>query len=338
MKKFIFIRVAAFIMVLTFVSAQSAYGPSVHARMQKMEDEHLAEINATALNIDLNLTVRSVAGGGTVTGMSFAQPRTTNPDSINIGYLALGGSGGVGSTKIDTTLSFDLGPHPDSGLVWIMGTNVTFPAAGNTLGLLAQNIFVQNEGGARRYLGNLTVGGISFGQNVVTGAAHNLTPTFSQGLHTPWFIISGHGSAVNDDGLTFFGEFAGYVNNIRLQYRGSAATESMQVSGLYIYGMMNQTIGSENANKIGSMAVGGSFPLYPNAYSYDASGNTPLLYGSIDLGTGSGNNTVLRMNLPMKGSIRVRDFSLNGTSFGALAIDDVVFYKNQVILRFDRFL
>jgi hypothetical protein len=335
MKKNNFIRVAAFITAFTFISAQSAYGPSVYA-LQKMDDEQLADVEAAALNMDMNLTVRAVAGGGAITAMSLNHP--TNGDSLNIGYIALGGSAGVGSSRINTTMSWDIGPSASTGQVWLLGTNITFPAAGNTLGLLAQNIFVRDNNGTAQYLGNVTLSGIVFGKSVYPAGGPNLTPNFgvSPQITTPWVIISNHGGT--DPGFRFFGEIAAYIDNVRLQYRGSADAQSVRVSGIYLYGMMNQTItnavaggATDTLNKTGAVRIGGTMPLYPNAYSPAASG-TIETYATIDAGN-SGGNTVLGMNLPMLGSIRVKNFSINSTSFGPFALEDVVLYRNAVTIR-----
>lgn len=340
MKKNNFIRVAAFITAFTFISAQSAYGPSVYA-LQKMDDEQLADVEAAALNIDMNLTVRAVAGGGAVTAMSLNHP--TNGDSLNIGYLALGGSAGVGSSHINATMSWDIGPHATTGQVWLLGTNITFPAAGNTLGLLAQNIFVRDNNGTARYIGNLTLSGVSFGQSVYPAGGPNLVPSFSVSpgiITTPWVIISNHGGT--DDGFQFFGEIAAYIDNVRLQYRGSADAQSVRASGIYLYGMMNESISTArtapgpnaNTNKVGAVRIGGSFPLYGTATSYAPTGNTTTLYATLDAGSGGG-TTLLRMNMPMMGSIRVRDFYINSTSLGPIALEDVVLYRNMVTLKND---
>ena len=41
MKKYNFVKVITFISILILFSAQSVYDPSVHARMNKIEDESL---------------------------------------------------------------------------------------------------------------------------------------------------------------------------------------------------------------------------------------------------------------------------------------------------------
>lgn len=341
MKKIHFIRVAAFITAFTFISAQSAYGPSVYA-LQKMDDEQLADVEAAALNIDMNLTVRAVASSGAI----LQYPNATRPDYLDIGYLALGGSAGVGSSRINATMSWDIGPHAVTNQVWLLGTNITFPAAGNTLGLAANDISFRGRNPANtatitRTLGNVTLSDVSFGQSVYPGGVGpNLTPSFSVApgiITTPWVIISNHGGT--DDGFRFFGEIAAYIGNARLQYRGSADAQSVRASGLYLYGMMNQTItnavaggNTDTVNKTGAVKIGGAYPLYPDITSLTPSGNTSTLYGSIDAGSGGG-TTLLRMNLPMMGSVRLRNFSINSTSFGPFALEDVVLYRNVVIIK-----
>lgn len=335
MKKRGFVRTLTFISVFMLFFAQSAYDPAVHARMQKMEDEHLASVDAAALNLDLRLTARAVAGDGYSPGLTLSEAGGAG-DSINIGYMVLGnGLTNAGTFSTNTTMSWDIGALTSTGQRWLMGTNVTFPSSAG-MGLIANDIYYRDGGGTARYIGNAIISGLYFGR-AMTSVSPNLSPSFTSGLTAPWVIISNHGGSDGSDaGFALYSEVAGYVDRVRIQYRGSADAQAVTATGLYIYGLMNQTAGGDPgtwSTRTGSQKIGGSFPYYNATGDLTADGATGTYYASIDVGSTTANTAFLRLSLPMSGSIRLRNFNFNGNNWGPFAIDDASFYINTATLR-----
>jgi hypothetical protein len=349
MKKVSFIRVAAFMTAFTFISAQSAYGPSVYAGMQPMNDEQLAGVNAAELSLDLNMTVRAVAAGsGGNPGLILDDRKAVaaNRDSINIGSMEIGGSAGFGSAGVNTTMRLGVGTL--GARTWLVAAGIVMPQAGTSLGFNATNIYLTDgdrpDASKTRFLGNVTLYSLEIGQNVNPTALPNLRPSFSESAfssNTPWLRISSHGGS--DQGLELFGEIAAYAHSLRLQYRGTTDATNVRADGIYIYGLMGQVIaaprsaptaGSLNSDRTGSLRIGGNFPIYgnPNADPPVQSGWTAVLVPTIDVGSANG-TTVMRINQPIAGSIRVRNFGFNSNNWGAFALDDAIFYKNQITIR-----
>lgn len=341
-----------FITVFMLLFSQTVYDPTVHARMQKMDDEHLAAVEAAALNIDMNLTVRAVAEQG----MSLSSTRGGINNSLNIGYIVIGdGLNPDNSVRINTTMSWDIGATGPAAQIWLMMNNVTFPYSTVTdvgMGLIARNIFVnatQNATGAlsTRWLANdIIINGLFFGQNVTPSAGTNrvaLRPYILEGggatgFTAPWIIISNRGGM--QGGIHLYGQLSGYVEQIRLQYRGTAAAQSVIAQGLYIYGLMNTPIASARgapgawSERRGPLLLGGDFPVKTGSAT-DSGAPTGTLSGlraSIYTGS-SGSDTRIAIDQPMSGSVRVRNFYFNGVDWGPLALDSATFYVNRVTIR-----
>jgi len=329
MKKRGFVRTLTLITVFMLFFAQSVYDPTVHARMQKMEDEHLASVDGAALNIDLRLTARAVAGDGYTPGMTLSE---TSGDSVNIGYMVLGnGLTNAGTFSTNTTMSWDIGALTATGQRWLFGSNITFPSSAG-MGLIANDIYYRDGGGTARYIGNATISGLYFGR-AVTSVSPNLSPSYQAGggtLTAPWVIISNHGTT--NAGFELFSEVAGYVGQVGLVVRG---TQGFTASGLYIYGLMNETAGSDPGTwgtRLYSLKLGGPM-LYYNWGDVTPDGMTSDLHAAIDVGSTATNSAFLYMSLPMAGSVRLRNFNFNGNNWGPFAIDDATFYINKATLR-----
>jgi hypothetical protein len=333
MIKYNFIRVITFISILVLFFAQSVYDPSVHAKMQRMEDENLSEINAAALDIEMtNLTVRSV-----VTDLFRLKDGQAPYDSVNIGSMEIGnGTAGTGFT-INAMMSWDLGAKDDTGQTWILGTNMFFPYNNRGLGIIANNLYFGDNGTATT-LGNylpignsLIVKGISFGQDVT--ATPSLNASFVSPFTAPWVIISSEGSS--NRGLEFYSELAGFVDNVTYYWNNNINdASSLRISGVYIYGMTNEVAGGDSSawtTRNGAMKLGGSYPTY-NVTTGAATGSTDTLYGSIDVGSNA-TNTKVFISLPTAGSVRVKNFWFGNRNWGPIAIDDLVFYTNKVIFK-----
>ncbi|MFA5323932.1 MAG: hypothetical protein WC373_14770, partial [Smithella sp.] len=236
MKKYNFIRVITFISVLLLFFAQSVYDPSVHAKMQKIEDESLSEISGESLYTGFNWTVRAVASNGLSIGDG-----TTSPDSINIGYLEIGqGNTMGGNFSLNTTMRWDIGSS--GGQVWHLGGGFVFPSNPDGLGVfMSNNIWVRINNGTPVTIGYYAqLLGLYVGQNV-TSAAPALYPFVGSSYDSPWILISNHGG--DNAGFKFYGEVGAYLKNLVYAWNNNPSTStSVITSGVYVYGLMNETI------------------------------------------------------------------------------------------------
>jgi len=325
MLKINFIRVITFISILVLFFAQSLYDPSVHAKMQKMEDESLSEVDAAAINLELNMTVRSVIDNGLSLKAS--------DSSSEIKFTAMELCNGTPGTPVNLNaiMSWDIG-STDSR-TWLLGTNIILPVNNTTgLALFANNPVFVTHGGTTLPMGNsMAMDNVAIG-GYANVSRTNLNPGYLSSFTAPWVIISSAGS--NAMGLQFYGEVAAYIGALR--YRWNNNMDSVTASGIYVYGMMNQIAPDGDAStwtaqgdRTGAAKLGGSYPYYNVTSGAVVSNTTTIYYNSIDIGSTS-TQTRIFMNLPIMGSIRVRDFSIGGTSFGPFALDDIVFYKNQI--------
>lgn len=332
MKKYNFIRVITFISVLLLIFAQSVYDPSVHAKMQKIEDESLSDISGESLYTGFNWTVRAVATNGLSIGDG-----TTNPDSINIGALEIGqGNTMGGNFSINTTVRWDIGSS--GGQVWHLGGGFVFPSNPDGLGVFAyNNIWVRIDNGTPVTIGYYAqLLGLYVGREL-TNITPNYLPYAGSSYTSPWVIISNHGG--ENAGFKFFGEVGAYLQDLVYVWNTNASTSTAVIAdGVYVYGLMNETISNPTSpgswtSRNGMMKIGGTFPTYNTGGSIVG---TLERYGTVDVGT-SGGKTVLSLNLPMAGSIRIKNVSFgtgSGTlNWGPIALDDIIFYTNRVNIR-----
>lgn len=326
MLKINFIRVITFISMLVLFFAQSLYDPSVHAKMQKMEDDSLSEVDAAAINLELHMTVRSVINDG------ISLKAYNQPDEIRFSAMELcNGTPGT-PVNLNAIMSWDIGSTASQ--TWLLGTNIIMPVNGTTgLALLANNPVFVRHSGATLYMGNsMWMTNVAIG-GYVNASRTNLNPSYISPFTAPWIIISSSGSS--DMGLQFYGEAAAYIGALRYNWNNNMS--NITASGIYVYGMMNQIAPDGDAStwtaqgdRLYAAKLGGTYPTYNVTTGAVVAGVTETKYNSIDIGTNSTGDTRIFMNLPIMGSIRVRDFSMGTTSFGPFALDDIVFYKNQI--------
>jgi hypothetical protein len=335
MKKYNFVKVITLISILVLFFAQSVYDPSVHARMKKIEDESLSDIDAAALDIDLILTIRSVVTGG----FSFSDGKAS-PDSINIGTMEIGNANLASPSNFftNTSMAWDIGFSGTQ--TWLEGGNIFFPIINPGMGLNAVNVFFKDgPTGKVLPIGNLTMKGVIYGEKVFTGLP-NLDPFTGSAYTTPWVIISSRNQAADRQGLKFFSEVAAYVNEVSLGWRGdpTAATNTRVVAqGIYVYGMMNETSGFETpgtwATRQGMLKMGGTFPLYNNT-SGSPTGASISVFETIDIGSsGAANASMGRVDLPVNGSLRIKQVQFGSAIWGPFCLDDISFYVNRMYLR-----
>jgi hypothetical protein len=329
-----FIMVITLISVLSLLFSQSVYDPSVYAKMQKVEDENLSDVTGESLYLEINATVSAFASDLSI--------NNAEGDSLHFGPTAIGANYGVGDTRIFSSQLADVGSVP--GQTWILLGNLEFPASngigGNSLGLNISNLsFVGHYwNGATRVqdttlysIGNVTIEGFHYGHNV-----YGITPWFDQG-DAPFIMYS----ANDTNGLELRSEFGGYINQVKLNW--NSAMSSLTASGIYIYygfGSLANNIpygnpASWSASLTGKMKLGGQFPTYNTSGSVlNVTGWTSM--AAVNIGS-SGGRSIIFMDLPMHGSIRVRNLNLGGLSLGPVAIDDVVFYRNMLEWDLGRF-
>jgi hypothetical protein len=318
-----FIRVITLISVLLLFFSQSVYDPSVYAKMQKIEDDNLSDVTGEALFLELNATVSAY-----VTDLSI---NNNEGDSLHFGPTSIGqnASGTYYPTRIYSSQLADLGSVP--GQTWILLGNLEFPYAtgGNSLDAYFSNVsltghYAPYSGGtlfALQTIGNVSINGFQYGHNV-----YGVTPWLNCG--DPPFVMY---SANDDNGLEIRAEYGGYINSVI--YRWNSGGSALTLSGIYVfYGYGNGASADGNPNNwsaslTGKMKIGGQFPTYNTGGAVQAATRTAM--AAINIGT-SGTRSIIFMDLPMHGSIRIKNLTLGGTSFGPVAIDDAVMYRNML--------
>ncbi len=320
-----FIRVIILISILLVFFSQTVYDPLVFAKMQKIEDDNLSDVTAEALFLDINATAFITSDSISV--------NNNEGDYLQLAGVQIGqnSSGTYYPTRIYSSQLADLGSV--TGQTWILLGNLEFPytatAGGNTLDAFAQ-IYVRGHYPRHlptttmftQYIGNLYIQGFQYGHNV-----YGITPWLDCG--DPPFMMY---SANEVNGLELRSEFGGYVNQII--YRWNTNNRALTASGLYIfYGYGNGAATQGNpaewtSSLTGKMKLGGAFPVYNTGGGVtSAAGRTAM--GAINIGT-SGTKSIIFMDMPMHGSIRIRNLTLGTRSFGPVAIDDAVFYRNML--------
>jgi hypothetical protein len=320
-----FIRVITLISILLLFFSQSVYDPSVYAKMQKIEDDNLSDVTGEALFLEINATVSSY-----VTDLSINQ---NEGDSIHLGpsWIGQNSAGTFYPSRIYSSQLADLGSLP--GQTWILLGNLEFPytTGGNTLDAYFSNLSVTGHyapyaGGttfALQSLGNVAINGFQYGHNV-----YGITPWLNCG--DPPFVMY---SANDVSGLELFTEFGGYVNQLTYRWNSGTTTASaLTLSGIYLfygYGNSGGTSGNPaawSASLTGKMKLGGSYPSYNTGGGVSG---TRTIMASINIGT-SGTRSIIFMDMPTHGSIRIRNLNLGGLDLGPVALDDVVMYRNMI--------
>jgi hypothetical protein len=176
--------------------------------------------------------------------------------------------------------------------------------------------------------GNIDITGLYMGRSV-TPVNPNY-PNYIAG-DAPWLSLSG--SPSGGGGIVFYAGMGLYINNVTFAY----ATDSMNISGIYIYGASPNIASGTPASwpaLTGNMQIGGIFN------TYDVNGNVTGTYNAgpatfnVGSNSGSTSGTEISFNLPMALSIRVADFQMDSThDFGPMALDNLIIYRNTVTFR-----
>ncbi|MGA3282452.1 MAG: DUF6160 family protein [Smithella sp.] len=330
MKKFLpsydFVRIVTFISILLLFLGVSVYDSLVYAKMKAMDEDSLSQVEGQeGITVGLNLTVSTV-----VTGFSFGNDLTSAlAQSINVGTLTVGNGAG-GGYGINTNLTIDVGTNITDNTTWLYLSGLVLPSNDSGICISANDISVTAQssitGNSTTWtLGNIDITGLYMGRSLTT-----VTPNYIAGV-APWLSLSG--SPSGGGGVVFYAGLGLYINNVQFAY----ATDSMNLSGIYIYGA-SPDIASGTPTSwpalTGNMQIGGVFK------TYDIHGNVTGTYNAgpatFDVGSNSGSSsgTEVSFNLPMAASIRVKDFQMDSThDFGPMALDNLIIYRNTVTFR-----
>lgn len=312
-----FIRVINFISAFLLFFAVSVYDPCAYAKTQTLEDDALAQIDGEAgINLNLNVSVHSSA-------TSFALGNGSD-QSINFGSLEIANGTPGGSFVINSDVVMDVFTEPSGTWLYFdpfltaQGVSIT----GNDLRIKTSTL--------DQIIGNVAISGVYFGTNVSTAIA---TPALSV-PYAPWILMGAGANGGTQSGIQLWAEASAYVNS--LKYTWNTSGKSLTVSGIYVYGPYNagnypNITGQLWPTLNGNAYIGGTFTNYntsgANVGTIDAGPAT------INVGT-TGGNTSLRISMPAAMSIRIRDFAFSDiTSFGPIAVDNAIFYRNIVTIR-----
>jgi hypothetical protein len=240
--------------------------------------------------------------------------------------------------SLQTMLSWDLGSSATK--TWILGSNMMFPGSaypGARVLITTPNVV--NSAGTTFSLGNhILINGIAVGQDVTSVTPQLDTQWLDpdgtgpgQIFQTSWQILSSEGSDAR--GIESYGEIAAYIDKIQWDFgEGGYADDQVNINGLYIYGMMQQTANQSPGTwgtRTGAAKLGGVYP-YNDATTAGIVGETEQLYCSADVGSDATNSRP-RLNFPTAGSVRMREFVFGSRNFGVIAVDDLILYKSQMI-------
>lgn len=339
MRKYNFIIVITFISVWVLFFAQSAYDTSVHAKMKKMTDDHLADVNASSLDINLNVYIRQVSD--LIQWQDNRRGLTNGNSAIQFGSMLMEGADG-NPFHINTMLSWDVGSTATK--TWILGSNMMMPGIGSPgmKTVLRNPAVIRATDGATLSLGNhMMINGMIVGQSV-TGMSPDLVPVWwdpdgagaAPAFQTSWQIISSEGSDTR--GLESYGEIAQWIEKIQYDWgAGGGAANQINVNGLYIYGLMQNPDSAVNESntatwttRTNAMKLGGTFPTY-SLTDGNITGSTAQLYVSADVGSDTAESRP-RLAFPQMGSMRAKEFIFGTRNFGPLIVDDQVMYQLQI--------
>jgi hypothetical protein len=349
-----FIRASAFTLIILLIFSVSVYDPSVYAKMQVMEDDHLAQIEGEAgVTLGLNLTVRSVANNisisnGTGAGMN---------DAINLGLpTSTSGSVFIGdgadpslNFSVSTNIISDIGSS--GGRTWLSTSGVMLPSSANGIGVKINQLNAKVDGtiynlgpnclSAPFNYPSLLITGIFMGQDVTSVGGIALTgigtngPTTLTGTSPMYTRIGAHdGSAGKRAGVSFYSEMATYIDHLRWDWgEGGYPDDQLNISGIYLYGYADTDIGANEelapksaGNDKWGTTVTGNMKIGHNGTAVD--------YATIDVGSnGSPSGTILRLSIPNSGNMRIKNFKMGSDDFGSIASEGQNFTRLIITVR-----
>jgi hypothetical protein len=310
--------------MMVLVLTPSVQDPVVQAKMQAIDDEELALVEAEAgLTVGLNITAYSSATSASL-GDSLGE-------YVNLPSLNLFGNG-VNSQGFTVSAALNLDIGTNSGRPYVYLSNIALPAGNFGLSLFSSNVNVI-EGSGNRTLGNVGILDVFLGRTVTTVNATAISPALAN-VTAAWLRIGPHASG---GGLEGVGELGGYINNIRID-AGGGTPGGLSILGTYIYSAIPGTTYTSatpttwSPGMQGNGLLGGSFrTYYLNGNLRPTTSNVDTLL-SLDIGTNG--SSLMKLSLPMAATIKIRAFSFDGiTSFGPIMLDNVIFYRQDMYLR-----
>jgi hypothetical protein len=324
MKKFLpgynFVRIVTFISILLLFFGVSIYDSPVYAKMKAMDEDSLSQVEGQeGITVGLNLTVSTV-----VTGFSFGNDLTSAlAQSINVGTLTVGNGAG-GDYGINTNLTIDVGTNTTDNTTWLYLNGLVLPSNDSGICISANDISV-TVNSTTWTLGNIDITGLYMGRSLTS-----VTPNYIAG-DAPWLSLSG--SPSGGGGVVFYAGLGLYINNVKFAY----ATDSMNISGIYIYGASPNVASGDPTSwtaLTGNMQIGGVFKTYDKYGSVTGTHNTGPATFDVGSNSSSSTGTEVSYNLPMALSIRIKDFQMDSThDFGPMALDNLIIYQNRITFR-----
>ena len=302
-----FVKISTFILIFSLF-----FSLSVYANIQAISEDDLARIDAeTGITIDLTNTSVYLKVA------SFGLYSTYNTSGILLSNLLIDdGTGSYASPvafNINSSVLLDVGTTADRTWLNISGPRI-YNRVGITIGTGAYTgVTIVDNGTNDRNLGDLQIRGLFMGRDLPSTSP---PPGYNGGVNftgtTPLSImIAAHASG---EGIDLITSMSLYVDSLTF-INSSTANNRMTVSGIYICsssGGNPQTPSSWTPS--GNLNIGN--------FTDPATGN--LVYAAIDVGT-TGGKTYLNLNLPLSGSIRIKEFKIdNAHNFGPFAIDNLV--------------
>lgn len=326
----LFIRIFAFVSIILLFFSVSEYYPSVYAKMQVMKDDDLSQIDGEAgVTLGLNMSARFVANS-----ITLSNNYGTTPDYISLGnseatgnfvYIA-NGTGYSTPFEISTNVISDVGTN--SSGTWLYTQGMVMPSSSAGIGVFVNSIIV-NADGDRDDIGNLAITGIYLGRDVLAslqsaqGGINAGNITYTAG--TSFMRISSR-AAGTGTGIRLYASNGGYIDKV--MYSASAGS-NVTVSGIYMFSAQ-QSIASGSPNAWSSTTLTGNMLIGHNGTAED---DATIDIGNNGGATIGGNGVIMRLSLPNFGSLRVKNFAINGASLGPIAADYQVMTTLRVTIR-----
>ena len=168
---------------------------------------------------------------------------------------------------------------------------------------------------------NLSVDDVVFcGQSIGELAVDNFT--------TPqrYFTMGAHGS-----GMDFQYDLQMHMDRFGYTYNTSGTANTFALNGIHLVGTFEDMADFDIAD-----STTWDIPTDPTEWTYSGvfsigdidSGNPATL----DIGTNAGGQTVMQLELPMSGSLRVENLNFGGNDFGPIAIDGLQVHRLAVTI------
>ena len=234
---------------------------------------------------------------GTVSGVNTSLTLSDEGGAyISLPWFTIGNGSG-GNFGINTNMTVDVGTN--SGRTWVYMNGIVLPSTAGGIGISSNGVDINGQ-----VIGNVAATGLYLGQSVAS-AGYTLG-------NVPWVRLGTHSGSQGFEG---YSEMGAYLDKV--VFTASTAS-NLTISGLYV--------GSAASYASGDASIG------INVTSPGVSAANPF---GIDVGTNG--TTMVRLSLPMAASIHINDILMTGngnsTHWGAIDLDNVIFYRQWVSIR-----